>query len=136
MNPFNFSLGATQHFESCVRNAVRVKDARRAYNEQYPLSCEFCEGWGGRIFVNDPKLEKRNQVGISSVAVDDCRYCIGEGRCPRCSSNYERDDKGQFEPCSFCNFLLGVTEGKVYPHTCVCESLDKNGDETDDDDDD
>lgn len=115
-----------RHLESCVRNAVSTREKREEYNDNYPMYCEGCEGWGGTITVSDPYLSTTPDLGDNSVEVDNCPDCIERGKCPRCGSgyaSYEYSDDFD-DSCSFCGFVLGVTEGKPYPHSCICDSLE------------
>lgn len=111
-----------KHLESCVRRAVKVRSDREHYDGLHPMYCEECEGWGGTITVTDPSMSKTSEVGEDSAPVDDCEYCIGQGRCPRCASDYNADvESVDFDDsCTFCGFVLGETEGKPYPHVCIC----------------
>lgn len=97
------------------------RDLRSDYNEQYPFHCQHCEGWGGTVDVHDPFLTGSVMVGNSSPDIDDCEHCLGNEKCPRCGSDF---DKTQDDTCSFCDFELGVTEGKPYPHSCFCHELE------------
>jgi hypothetical protein len=112
-----------RHLESCVRRAVDLRGKREDFNEQYPYHCRHCEGWGGTITIDDPSMAVASVVGESAVDVDACEHCLGKGKCPRCGSQLDPEDD---EPCSFCEFELGKTEGKPYPHGCFCEELEDN----------
>lgn len=111
-----------RHLESCVRRAVAVRLARELYDFDHPSHCPHCEGWGGTIAVTDPALSVNAQVGENSAPVDNCQFCIAQGKCPRCGSPYLADSElAAYDPqCPTCQFELGVTEGKPYPHICVC----------------
>lgn len=113
-----------RHLESCVRTAISVRQAREEYEDQYPMHCESCEGWGGTVYVADPAFTLVPDIGENQVDIDPCRDCLEQGLCPRCSNSYDPEEE---DNCSFCDFELGVTEGKPYPHTCIC------GDEEDED---
>lgn len=117
-----------KHLESCVRRAIHVRTKREEYNDDYPMHCEDCEGWGGTITIKDPSMAVESEIGENAVDVDNCESCIAKGKCPRCYSDYNADpDSDDYEDkCSFCEFVLGETEGKPYPHTCCCEELDIN----------
>lgn len=115
-----------KHLESCVRRAIEIRKRREEYDDLYPMHCELCEGWGGTVNVTDPSMAMQSVFGDNSVAIDDCPHCIGGGKCPRCGSDYNADENSEDydEECSFCGFRLGVTEGKPYPHICVCHELE------------
>lgn len=116
-----------KHLESCVRTAINTRKRREDYNDDYPMYCEHCEGWGGTITVTDPSMSTIPDLGENSVEVDDCQHCISKGKCPRCNSDYTTDQDAEDcdDECNFCGFELGVTEGKPYPHSCVCEELEE-----------
>jgi hypothetical protein len=117
-----------KHLESCVKRAIAVRTAREDYNDSFPMHCESCEGWGGTIDVQDPSMALDSVFGDNSLDIDDCESCIQRDKCPRCGSDYITDSESADyeEDCSFCGFILGVTEGKPYPHECFCIQLDAN----------
>jgi hypothetical protein len=92
------------------------------------MHCESCEGWGGLITVTDPSLSVASIFGDNSVEVEDCPSCVAIGKCPRCCSNFNNDSDSEDydEFCTFCNFILGETEGKPYPHYCLCGELEES----------
>jgi hypothetical protein len=75
------------------------------------------------VNINDP-----SSVGLFSdtdqdttVEVEPCERCLLKGRCPRCGSGIDPESN---EPCDFCGFEDGKTEGKPYPHECFCSQLE------------
>lgn len=105
-----------------------MRTQREDYDEEHPMSCESCEGWGGTITITDPSMSVASAFGDNSVEVNNCTECIELNKCPRCSSDYnaDTDSEDYDESCTFCGFELGKTQGKPYPHHCLCIELEYN----------
>ncbi|MNV23130.1 hypothetical protein D3C71_1141320 [compost metagenome] len=108
------------HLESCVRAAVMSRKKRDQYIEKYPLHCTTCDGWGGVVNITDPFMRLKPDIGSRSAGIEYCPDCLASNRCPRCLSDYSPEEDGE---CFSCGYQYGVTEGMVYPHTCICPSI-------------
>lgn len=94
-----------KHVPGCSHIMTTAEESIRRWKEKWPNACSSCNGAGGFLLGED----------LPTPAFEGCDECLGNGKCPRCSTRFPEELISSYEDggnpqCPSCGWNWGIED--------------------------